>query len=305
MYGSHRKWKAGITAAILLAVLALSARLMAKPFAPKPSTVSQPRLSWSQNQVVAVVSAGKVVTKDVVLTSSVALQNASVEPIPQIAPFVTSQPRSVSMSAGQSLTVHLSFDVPRDTALGIYSGTIHVRSGTQTLPQTLKVTVHVVSYANSDLGIGFNVGALPTSTNVAVSQGIDGASQIDVELPNATATGFVPAFRVLIYQNPGGLDLNQWFSEHIDVNGILAAGHTFQQQQLKNGLPALVLSNPVPSAYLDVGGSVEDAFVMSPARDRVVGIIQSQDNDLQSLGYSQADVRALLLTVLGSVDFSQ
>ncbi len=72
------------------------------------------------------------------------MQNVILEAVPEIAGFLTIQPSTfASVSANQAQPVHVSFSIPAGTTLGTYSGTVHLRVGSTTLPQTLKVVVNV------------------------------------------------------------------------------------------------------------------------------------------------------------------
>lgn len=71
-------------------------------------------------------------------------QNAVVEVIGDVATFVTISPSSfASVPAEQDQTVSLSFSVPQGSALGTLNGTVQVRSGGQTLTQSLSIALSV------------------------------------------------------------------------------------------------------------------------------------------------------------------
>jgi len=111
---------------------------------PVSSAQNQPRIAWSEGKVEITLSPGGTEVKNLTFTSSQALQNIRLEPVPEIAGFVTVQPSTfASVSAGQPQSVQLSFSIPQGTSAGTYEGTIHVRSGNRTIPQTLKVSIQV------------------------------------------------------------------------------------------------------------------------------------------------------------------
>jgi hypothetical protein len=66
-----------------------------------------------------------------------------------------------SVSAGQAVTVTISFSIPTSTTLGTYDGTIHARVGSKTLPQTLKVTINAWNML-TDTEAGFSVSFPPS-----------------------------------------------------------------------------------------------------------------------------------------------
>src|SRR5438477_8076377 len=108
------------------------------------STSTQPKITWAPTSTEVILSPGESTSRDFALTSNIALQNAVIEAVPQIASFLSIQPSTfASIPAGQPQPVHISYVVPAGTVLGSYSGTIRVRIGNGSLPQTLKVTVNV------------------------------------------------------------------------------------------------------------------------------------------------------------------
>jgi hypothetical protein len=50
-----------------------------------------------------------------------------------------------SVLANQQQNVRIAFSIPSTADLGTYEGTIHIKVGTRTLPQTLKTTISVVT----------------------------------------------------------------------------------------------------------------------------------------------------------------
>src|SRR6266852_1424845 len=147
---------------VLLAILAGSLYLFARPSPPAPvpatpavapaanstllqvgsASSTQPKFTWSQNQIEAILSPGESTSRDLTFTSSLDLQNVVIEAVPEIAGFLSVQPKSfANISGGASNAVHISFSIPSGTTLGTYESTIHVRIGSSTLPQTLKAVV--------------------------------------------------------------------------------------------------------------------------------------------------------------------
>lgn len=119
--------------------------------------VLTPEITWSENSVEVILSPGESTSKDLTFTSNVALQNIIVESVPPIAAFVSVQPNDFAIvPAGQLQSVHLTFSIPANATLGAYDGTVHVRLGSQTLPQTLEVSVLAwKNFADPTLGISF------------------------------------------------------------------------------------------------------------------------------------------------------
>jgi hypothetical protein len=109
--------------------------------APEPSnqpqaTSQQPKITWSQNQIDLILSPGEGASRNLTFTSSLDLQNVVIEAVPRIAGFMTIRPnRYATVPANQALSVELIFSIPLAASLGIYDGTVHVQSGSQTFPR--------------------------------------------------------------------------------------------------------------------------------------------------------------------------
>src|SRR5207302_2294276 len=127
---------------------------------------TQPKITWSQNQIEMILAPTESASSDLTFSSSLDLQNAVIEAVPAIAGLMTVQPKTfASISAGSSNAVHFSFSIPAGTALGSYNGTIHVRIGTSTLPQTLKITINSWNHV-TDAAAGFSTFFPPSLYNL-------------------------------------------------------------------------------------------------------------------------------------------
>jgi hypothetical protein len=173
MSDPHQKRLAILIVAVV-AILAGSLYLFARPMPsapppalpsapaassnPQPSATStRPKITWSQNQIEVILAPTESASSDLTFSSSLDLQNAVLEPVPEISGLLSVQPNTIAnISAGVPYAVSVSFSIPSGTAFGTYEGTIHVRMGSSTLPQTLKVSVDVWQpYDNPALGIHF------------------------------------------------------------------------------------------------------------------------------------------------------
>lgn len=102
----------------------------------------QPRITWSSPAVYAGITSTTTVTKTLTFVSNQVLQGVSLEAVPEIAKFVAIQPSTFfKVPTGQPQTVRLTFSAPAGVQFGAYDGTIHVRVGSRTLPQTLKTSI--------------------------------------------------------------------------------------------------------------------------------------------------------------------
>jgi len=169
------------------------------------------------------------------------MQNIVIEAVPEIAPFLNVQPNSFeSVPAGQPQSVRLAFSIPTDATFGIYDGTIHIRFGSQTLPQTLKIVVRVWQvFSSTDLGfsIKYPAGWTPFAPS-----------------SDPTKIGFVPAEKELdlfkeyvgdivaeVFPNPSQLDLDTFYETVATVN-LLANSQSFSPLSI-NGMPAINFIN--------------------------------------------------------------
>lgn len=209
---------------ILLAALELFARPRA-PFGglkPSPGTLAttasstQPKISWSTPSLDLILSPGESTSRNLTFSSDRDLTNVTLEAVPEIARFVTLQPTSfASIPAGHPQPVHLAFAIPTGTALGTYDGTIHVRVGNQTLPQTLKISVEVWQrFISGELGI-----AIDYPPNWFVRQQLGSVIFSNVQTPSPlsdTALATESFFEVhrLVNTNPGRLPVDAWFDAH-------------------------------------------------------------------------------------------
>jgi hypothetical protein len=248
MNRTHTKW-IGLGAALLLVLLLFSLRLLAEPRTPIPrpnpsrslgrsaiprpvraalspaaiasvapflqTSSNQPKITWSPTSSIEVIlSPGESTSKDLTFTSDQDLQNPVVEPVPEIAGFLTIQPNTIAaLPAAQQQPVHIAIAIPASTAFGTYSGTIHVRIGTQTLPQTVKVVVNAwQSSTSTTLRVTFKY---PPNLFVLISPDQPGHvliqnSPIEVNLGGAlpedgtqvTSTGFVISLSATSYGKP-------------------------------------------------------------------------------------------------------
>jgi hypothetical protein len=105
----------------------------------------RPVVSWNDNEITQVIGGAQIVSPVVVrFRVSRPLSNISLFVVPEIRRFVTVQPSDLSnLQPSVEYSLTLLFSVPTGAAEGIYSGTIHLRQGTQTIPRTLKINVNV------------------------------------------------------------------------------------------------------------------------------------------------------------------
>lgn len=157
MNDSHPR---GLAIVIVVALAIISLYLIARPISPgpvpaafvpasnPPQAVSRPtpgpNITWSPAAITVFLLPGDIRQRTVSFTTGVALQNISIDVVPEIAPFLVLKPASiVSLSPNQIQTVQLGETMPSNTTSSNYNGTVHIKTGNNTIPQTLKVTITV------------------------------------------------------------------------------------------------------------------------------------------------------------------
>jgi hypothetical protein len=125
-------------------------------------------------------------------------------------------------------------------------------------------------------------------------------SDIDINIMNAIEQAYTPLIGIQVFTNLPGTTLQQWFSQNIDDQEFLASAATFQQQQLSNGVTALVQVGPVPDAYLTQDGPVADVYAISPNGTKIIVLTGGQEAQVSEFGY---DKRSLYVQMLGAASF--
>jgi hypothetical protein len=153
------------------------------------------------------------------------------------------------------------------------------------------------TFTDPNSNISFTSPQFSAPTQVTSDVPSTGLSHIDIQIFNQAAQTFLPVIGLVVYSNPNYLFLSQWFSNNVDVNNILATAGVFQSEVI-NGNNVLLLVGSVPSQYPD--GPVDIAYMISPGRDRVVGITQGQEAQVSDYGY---DPITLLKQILATLQF--
>ena len=114
-------------------------------FIPKSSPAA-PVITWTPAPITETVSPGGSKMVNVTFTSSKNLSNVTVWIVPELQPFVQVQPVIFNqITKGQTTNLTLTISANIDSPLGTFDGTIHLRIGSKTYPQTLKVLVKIVT----------------------------------------------------------------------------------------------------------------------------------------------------------------
>ena len=244
-----------------------------------PSTSVQPKITWSQSHIEVTLSPGESTAKDITFTSGLTLQNIVIEPVPEIAPFLTIEPGAVqAVHAGQSQSVRLVFSVPQGATLGTYDGTVHVRIGTQTLPQTVKVVVNVWTRFAYPADL-FTVRFPPGITSEFVSEANLFVLRLTPEAPEPERPGLFFS----VDPNPEGLSVDQYYSGAPGLNLVGQSENQFSMVTVA-GRPAykfvpfvslsgdIVVVIPLGGSFLrvtDHGTSFDAAGIFEPILSQI------------------------------------
>jgi hypothetical protein len=218
---THRRRLLIPLAGFVLTVTTIPA--LARPEQRSARSPAQPKITWSQSHVEVVVSPAERVTRDLAFTTSLALENIVLEAVPEITPFVDVQPGSLgSLAPGQVQPVRLTFSIPLGTTLGTYEGTVHVRSGSQTLSQTLKIVLNVwPTLSNAEAGFAIkyppHFAASQPEANVAIFRS-----------PSADSLRPSPYISVEVVPNPDGKDIFDFYSQPDQPNFLRQSQGQFQ-----------------------------------------------------------------------------
>lgn len=158
-----------ISTLIVVAGIASAYLLIASPLPSQKPGSTQPKIAWSEKQIEIILSTGESATKTLTFSSSLDLSNVLIEPVPEIASFLSIQPTNIAnVSASQPQQVVLGLAIPSNATLSTLEGTIHLRVGSQTLPATLKVVLHIAGS-----GAAIFLPPDPGEEGKATLQGID------------------------------------------------------------------------------------------------------------------------------------
>src|SRR5438105_10553333 len=186
---------------------------------------SQPKITWSENHIAVEVSPGGGAVRQVTFISDQNLQDVSIESVPALAGLVSLQPNTIhSVFADQAQAVTLLVSAPADAAPGHRTGTVHVRRGSQTIPETLKVEIDVKE------------GVVETPPDADAAQDI--VSPATVSLSGASETTFNPRSVNLRFDVAGATLNTDPSTISVSVNGLVAPATSVQIASSSVTVPA-------------------------------------------------------------------
>ncbi len=130
---------------LLLVSLIVPAILIANFASVLGDKLSSPIISWSPKLIEEKISPSDTSEINVIFESKRDSQNIELWLTPELKDFITFTPEYFdSVSAGTKNFIHLEILVPAETPFGTYNGTLHIKVGKRTAPQTLKITIKVI-----------------------------------------------------------------------------------------------------------------------------------------------------------------
>ena len=124
---------------------------------------SNDKIVWSPGVLEVTVFQGTTTTSSAQVVGP-ALSDTSLFVTPEIAKFLTIDSSSfASVVANQTYEFPLVVEIPVSTNIGTYQGTVHVRQGKRTVPETLKVIINVVAPTSVNVPTG---AAVPSNDRI-------------------------------------------------------------------------------------------------------------------------------------------
>ncbi len=144
-----------------------------RPF--KPANWYKYPITWVPEKIEQTIEIGQTAETTVSFVSRTSLKNANLWVVPELQPFISVVPNHFdSIDANIPYQVTIRFSAPQSAIPGTYEGTIHLKVGYKTYPQTLKVKLNVIRSVN-----------VPPVANAGQDQVIalpEGQTTIDVQL---------------------------------------------------------------------------------------------------------------------------
>lgn len=113
-------------------------------FLPKTVHVASYPVEWNPGGIEQTVGLGGTKDLSVTFTSNTKLQNVDLWVVPELQPFVNVEPEhfdTIEINTPYHVIVHIF--IPYGTQNKMYDGTVHLRIGSETYPQTLKVKLNI------------------------------------------------------------------------------------------------------------------------------------------------------------------
>lgn len=258
-------------------------------------------ISWNTSSLNETVLAGKTVTIPVSFTASRDLGNVAVDVVPQLAPYVSVSPSTISnLSAGQAGTIQVTLAPPATMAPQTLDGTIHIKNGKRSIAKPLSTMLVVTweTYTDTETGTSFSYPTFGRDATLTTSQETDGSRIADIAFaaPNNPPSS---EYRLAFIPNVSAGSLLSWFSQEIDTNGTIIGSGNYRLRTLANGVQVLTVTGPIPENY----GPLAEMYAMSPSNKTVVVLATGQANELDLLGVNSSDLDNSFIYMLKTMQF--
>jgi hypothetical protein len=259
------------------------------------STAAQ-AIHWTPNAIAETLKPGETKTLTATFTSQKPIRSASFRVTPSLEPYVVVDPPAVeNVAAGQAVPVRIELAVPR-TALPVnIDGVLQLRDSSRgnTIAIPLPMAIGVVwNQMQTASGVSLSYSTLGHPGDVVVAED-DGVTLLDVKI-QLDALPFMSAYGIGVVPNASSTPLLTWFSQNVDVTGMLVGSQAFAYETLTNGGEALVLRGTVPDTHSEQLGPVAALYAISPTGKSIIVISTSHVLDLVGdAGASRNDVVSL------------
>ena len=185
-------------------------------------------ITWAPKAVTETMGLMDSDTVSVVLSSNKDLGQVELWVVPELQPFISVSPTTLTIQAGHSYTIEVTCTVPSGTETRLYDGTIHIKRGKKTIPATFKVeldifaaaaevsplggTVEVKDPASELFGVELNIpeGACSETTSITIDEPLS-----PPPIPEGFTTG-----DYLIELQPHGLTFYEPVQLTFPANGL-------------------------------------------------------------------------------------
>ena len=184
-------------------------------------------IAWTPSEIALSLPTGRLTTTTITLLANVSLQDAQVFVVPELKRFMVAQTEIFSkLDAGSATSLQFAFLVPDGTAVGEYEGTVHIRVGNQTLPQTLKISLTVAGSPTADWPVFSNT-SVPYQIKYPPDWSLkllaSGTLQLFTSPSNDPMAQPDAAINIYVVDNPGSLAPLD-FLRQTNEKGITAEG---------------------------------------------------------------------------------
>jgi len=238
---------------------------LAPSFESGPVAMTQPGvppISWEPDHLVVILPPGEFAKLTSTITIRSLIPATILELVPSLEAYVSLAPSSLpALPGGAMQTFIVSLSVPLGAPPRTIDGTLHLRSGAETIARPLPITLHIVDgeLLTNDSG-GYS---LVTPKDWNSSQGVLGLGSTTLTPPDKAPDPdleYVGDIVVEVSPNPGDLSLSDFYQQAGQVNLFLVAQNSIPFQI--NGLEAV--------RFADVPGHLPSTIVSVALDDQVL-----------------------------------